>query len=90
MIEIPITLADGVPRKLCYTLGSFRRLRERGVDLLTIADDQIVNFLPDFLWSGLCLDDPTLTPEMVAELVPLADAPRVLEAITAALGAKGA
>ena len=87
MIEIPLTLSDGKPRTLRYTLGSFRRLRERGIDLMTMPEEQLLFSVVEFLWAGLVWEDGTLTPETVAELVPLADAARVLEAITTALGA---
>ena len=87
---VPITLADGRERTLRYTLGSLRRLKAMGVDLLAMPEDQILLHLADLLWAGLVTDDPTLTPEDVAELIPLADAVRHIEAFTKAFTFPGA
>lgn len=79
--DVPVTLSDGKARTLRYTLGSLRRLKDRGVDFLQLPESEVLDHLHEFLWAGLAWEDKTLTPESVADLVPLAETEAVMKLV---------
>ena len=80
MRGIPLTLADGKERHLWFTLGSMRRLKGKGIDFLQLTEQQVSDHIAEILWSGLAWEDPTLTPDSVADLVDITE----LESVTGA------
>lgn len=82
-----ITLADGIERQLRYTLGSFKRLKDKtGKSFLTgeafaALDEELI---PLIIFEGLT-DKTNLTPEQVADLITTDCLKDVVEAMAQAL-----
>lgn len=88
-----ITPTRGVPilldreRRLRYTLGDLRRIREEfGEDALKAGVTE--EKLAKILWYGLKRDDPTLKVEEIEELIDLPDLPELVKALGVAMGGK--
>lgn len=88
--EVEVRIADH-PRRLCYTMAAFRRLRTLGLDLLhsTEADGHSladVAMLGPIVWAGLVEADRRDIPtvEALEELLVPADLPAVMQAVTTA------
>ena len=73
------------PRRLRYTLGTLRRIREEfGEAVLSsgVAEDKLAKIL----WYGLRTDDPSLKPEDIEELIDLQQLPELVKALEVAMG----
>lgn len=77
--DVPVTLLDGKERTFRYTLGSMRRLKALGFDIMTATDTEVLDHLHEFVWAGLAWQDASLTPDEVADLIPLAGAEGIMQ-----------
>lgn len=86
--EVEVVIASH-PRRLCYTMAAFRRLRAQGLDLLhsreadghSLAD---VALLGTIVWAGLVEADRQVYPtvEALEEAILPADLPALMQAVT--------
>lgn len=88
--EVEVTIGDH-PRRLCYTMAAYRRLRTQGIDLLSSTADgkelSDVGLLCPIVWAGLVDADRTALPtvESVEALVMPTDLTTLLTAVTKAI-----
>lgn len=84
---VPVNLGDGKPRELRYNLGTLRRLREQfGIsvlngDLLRSLDE---SRLPELLFEGLTDKTGIADADALAEMIPPAAAPYLVQQFLAA------
>lgn len=74
--DIPITLSDGKPRYLKFTLNSFAELEDKfgSVDIAfeKLEKENSMKALRAVLWAGLLHEDPPLSEQEVGGLIDIA------------------
>lgn len=89
--SVPITLADGRPRRLRYDWNALEALEETaGITIDSLKDimsdpRQRLRNIRHIMWAGLLHEDETLTPKAVgAIMTPLSEMAEWVERITTA------